>query len=75
MTVQPPGEAPDFEALYGRLEQVVQQLEAGNLSLEESVALYEEGMRVAQQCQSLLAQVEQRIETLREAFDDGLGPA
>ena len=65
----------DFEALYARLEQVVAQLEAGSLSLEQSVALYEEGMRVAQACQALLADVEQRIEVLREAYDDGLGAA
>ena len=70
MTTEPP---EDFETLYARLEQVAAQLEAGALSLEQSVALYEEGMRVAQACQALLAQVEQRIETLREAYEDGLG--
>lgn len=60
-----------FEELYGRLETVTAQLEAGDLTLEQSVALYEEGMRIAQQCQALLAQVEQRIETLRETYDNG----
>ena len=54
-----------FEALFGRLEVVSQQLEAGGLSLEQSLALYEEGMRLAQRCQALLGAVEQRIETLR----------
>ena len=43
----------------------------GDLTLEQSVALYEEGMRIAQRCQALLAQVEQRIETLRETYDSG----
>ncbi len=60
-----------FEALYARLEAVTAQLEAGDLTLEQSVALYEEGMRIAQRCQALLAQVEQRIETLRETYDGG----
>lgn len=55
-----------FEALYARLEVVSQQLEAGGLTLEGSLALYEEGMRLAQRCQALLGAVEQRIETLRE---------
>ena len=54
-----------FEVLYARLETISQQLEAGGLTLEGSVALYEEGIRLAQRCQSLLAAVEQRIETLR----------
>ena len=60
-----------FEELYARLETVTAQLEAGRLTLEQSVALYEEGMRIAQRCQTLLAQVEQRIETLRETYDSG----
>ena len=67
--------APDdsFEALYRRLEEVAARLETGNLPLEDSVTLYEEGMRLAQQCQALLAVVEQRIETLRETYEDGFG--
>ena len=60
-----------FEALYARLEAVTAQLEAGGLSLDESVGLYEAGMRIAQRCQQLLAEVEQRIETLRETYDSG----
>ncbi len=60
-----------FESLYARLEEVTARLEVGNLTLEDSVALYEEGMQIAQRCQSLLTQVEQRIETLRETYDNG----
>lgn len=70
MTAQP-GDAETFESLYARLEEVTARLEAGNLTLEESIGLYEEGMQVAQRCQALLAQVEQRIETLRETYDNG----
>lgn len=62
----------DFEALFSRLEEVAGRLEAGNLSLEQSVSLYEEGMQLAQRCQALLQQVEQRIERLQAlASDDG----
>lgn len=66
------GEGPaSFEALYARLEQVAQELDAGGLSLGRSVALYEEGMRLAESCERLLADVEQRIEMLRPAPADG----
>ncbi len=41
---------PSFEDAYRQLESVVQKLEAGGLPLEESIALYEEGMRLAQIC-------------------------
>ena len=63
--------AASFEALYERLEQVAQRLGAGGLSLEESVALYEEGMRLAARCEQLLDTVEQRVETLRNALVEG----
>lgn len=60
-----------FEALYTRLEDVTAQLQGGNLTLEQSIALYEEGMRLAQRCQALLADVEQRVQILRETYDNG----
>jgi exodeoxyribonuclease VII small subunit len=69
VTAEPDSET--FEALYARLEAVTVRLEGGNLSLEESVGLYEEGMQIARRCQALLAEVEQRIETLRETDDNG----
>jgi len=60
-----------FEALYARLEEVTTALEAGNLTLEQSIALYEEGMSLAHRCQALLADVEQRVQVLRETYDNG----
>ena len=70
------GGAPSFEQLYERLEQVAQALDAGGLSLERSLALYEEGMRLAERCEALLDGVEQRIEMLRQARagDGAAGP-
>lgn len=65
------GSGESFEALYARLEEVTASLEAGNLTLEQSIALYEEGMRLAQRCQALLADVEQRVQVLRETYDNG----
>ena len=57
-----------FEALYGKLEESVEKLEKGGLSLEESITLYEEGMELAKRCQALLDGAEQRITKLRESF-------
>ncbi len=52
---------PSFEDAYRQLESVVQKLEAGGLPLEESIALYEEGMRLAQICSRQLDAAELRV--------------
>ena len=52
---------PSFEEAYRQLEVVVQKLEAGGLPLEESIALYEEGMRLAQICSRQLDAAELRV--------------
>ena len=57
-----------FEELYRRLEQTVEKLERGGLSLEESIELYEQGMDLAKRCQSILDAAELRITKLRESF-------
>ncbi|MXZ47362.1 MAG: exodeoxyribonuclease VII small subunit [Chloroflexi bacterium] len=59
-----------FEALFMRLEAITAQLEAGDLPLERSVELYAEGMRIAERCQRMLADASQRVERLREAYDE-----
>ena len=59
---------PPFEELYKKLEETVEKLEKGGLSLEQSIALYEEGMQLAKQCQGILDGAEQRITKLRESF-------
>lgn len=59
-------QSENFEALYTRLEEVTQHLEAGGLSLEQSVSLYEEGVELARRSHELLGGIEQRIETLRQ---------
>ena len=53
-----------FEAALQRLEQIVDQLEAGNLSLEESLQVFEEGGGLARRCGKYLDDAEKRIETL-----------
>jgi exodeoxyribonuclease VII small subunit len=51
----------DFEEAFKRLSDTTGQLERGNLSLEESLALYEEGVVLAQHCSSLLDRAELRV--------------
>ncbi|MBI1886567.1 MAG: exodeoxyribonuclease VII small subunit [Chloroflexi bacterium] len=65
-----PGKQPaePFEELYRRLEEAVAKLEAGGLSLDEAIGLYEEGMKLAQRCQEMLDSAELRITRLQEAF-------
>ncbi len=59
-----------FEQALAELETVVQQLESGALALEETVALYERGRKLAQYCQSLLDDVDLRLQQL---IPDGAG--
>ncbi len=53
-----------FEQAFAELEAVVQALEAGNQPLEEALALYERGMKLAAHCQKLLDAAELRIRQL-----------
>lgn len=64
-------EQETFEAVYTRLEETVQRLEAGGLPLDESIALFEEGMRLAQRCRALLDGAELRVTALTEEFKSG----
>jgi exodeoxyribonuclease VII small subunit len=64
-----PKEKPEtFEQLYTRLEDRVGKLERGGLSLDESIALYEEGMTLARQCQEQLDAAELKITKLKESL-------
>jgi exodeoxyribonuclease VII small subunit len=66
------GEEPQgFEASLERLEVIVQELEGGELTLEESLARYEEGVRLSQRLTQALDHAEQRIERLN---DEGAPP-
>jgi exodeoxyribonuclease VII small subunit len=71
--------AVTFETQLMALEKVVRDLERGDLPLEESLKLFEEGVRLSRECQERLNQAERRIEVLLRdsegrpvlsAFDD-----
>ena len=55
-----------FEAAMKRLEEVVLMLEAGSVSLDESLAAYEEGMALVRLCHDKLNDAEARITLVRE---------
>ncbi len=59
-----------FEQALTALEDIVQQLESGALTLEETVALYEHGRELAKHCQLLLDDVDLRLQQL---VPDGAG--
>lgn len=61
----------DFERSLDELETLVQKLEAGDLSLEESLGAYERGVALYRQCQSALEQAELRIKLLTDPADPG----
>ncbi|MGH7275866.1 MAG: exodeoxyribonuclease VII small subunit [Candidatus Rokuibacteriota bacterium] len=62
-----------FEDSLGRLEQIVSQLEAGNLPLEESLKVFEEGIALARSCAKYLEEAEKRIEILTRDEGGALG--
>ncbi|MBE0415302.1 MAG: exodeoxyribonuclease VII small subunit, partial [Dehalococcoidia bacterium] len=61
-----------FEEALSRLEKIVQALEAGGLTLEESIALFEEGMGLAKICSERLDAAELKISQLQATFEQEL---
>lgn len=56
----------DFEASLDQLEQLVEKMEHGEMSLEESLAAYERGVGLYRRCQGALEQAEQRVRLLSD---------
>ncbi|HEX8476201.1 MAG TPA: exodeoxyribonuclease VII small subunit [Pyrinomonadaceae bacterium] len=54
----------NFEKSLAALERVVRELERGELPLEKSLALFEQGVRLSRECQERLNEAERRIEVL-----------
>ena len=55
---------PKFEASMKRLEQIVGKLELGDLSLDDTLKLFEEGIGLSQHCQQQLEEAESKVEIL-----------
>jgi exodeoxyribonuclease VII small subunit len=58
------GKKPDFEHSLARLEEIVRKLESANLSLDEAMKLFEEGVQLSRDCQKYLEQAEGKVEIL-----------
>ncbi|MDH5823392.1 exodeoxyribonuclease VII small subunit [Luteimonas sp. RD2P54] len=64
-----PAESPgvaDFEASLDQLERLVEKMESGDMSLDESLAAYERGVGLYRRCQQALEQAELRVKLLSE---------
>ncbi|MCG6967664.1 MAG: exodeoxyribonuclease VII small subunit [Chromatiaceae bacterium] len=70
--------SPSFEESLGELETLVERMESGELSLEDSLSAFERGIALTRSCQQALQAAEQRVEILTartpdaatEPFDD-----
>lgn len=54
----------DYEAAVAELESLVERLEQGDISLEESLKLYESGVLLTRDCQEALQKAEQKVQML-----------
>ncbi len=70
-----PKQEADFEKTLAELEKLVESLEQGDLSLDESLAGFKRGIELTRQCQSALDNAEQTVEQLLDNQDeDSLEP-
>ncbi len=60
----------NFEEAVKRLEEIVRQLEDGDVPLEKSIELYQEGMKLGKKCRSILHKADQRIQELSQDSED-----
>lgn len=62
----PAATQPSFEAALRELEDIVRKLESGDLSLDDSIALYERGQTLKALCEARLTDARQRIEQIQQ---------
>ncbi len=62
-------QTPNFETAMAELEELVAQIETGNLSLEESLKQFEQGIKLSRVCQQALTDAEQRVKILTESLN------
>jgi exodeoxyribonuclease VII small subunit len=59
----------DFESALKSLEDIVAQLEGGDLTLDRALELFEEGIKISSFCNSKLEEAERKVETLIKSAD------
>ena len=60
----------DFEKSLGELENIIKKLESGDCTLDESVALFEQGIKYTNECRAALKNAHAKIVTLSEAEEE-----
>lgn len=68
---KPAGDPGSFEEQLGELEKIVEQLEQGDLTLEQSVSLFERGVHLSNACKTQLSSAESRIQVLLDPEHKG----
>lgn len=61
----------DFEKNLVRLEEIVSKMEKGDLSLDDSLKLFEEGVKLSRECGSQLAEAESKVKVLMSVDSEG----
>jgi len=70
---KPTEETPRFDTSIARLQQIIEQIEQEGTSLEDSLALFEEGITLTRQVQASLTEAEQKIQVLIEENGEPVG--
>ncbi|EAR08865.1 exodeoxyribonuclease VII small subunit [Reinekea sp. MED297] len=63
-TIMSTKDAPSFEDNLAQLEAIVGQLESGDLSLDDAMKAFEQGIRLTRECQESLSTAEQKVQVL-----------
>lgn len=58
-----------FEELFEKLEEITNKLEQGDIGLEESINLYEEGIKISKECYEMLRKAKLKITELKKEFE------
>ncbi len=61
----------EFEKKLNRLEEIVHKMEKGEMALEESLKLFEEGVKLSRECQGQLSSAEKKVKQLVSFDSDG----
>ncbi len=61
----------NYEQSVKRLEEIVSKLEGGNLPLDESLKLYEEGAILSENCRKMLSDAKLKIKNINEVAENG----
>lgn len=67
MTQPANDKSPSFEEAFARLEQILERMNASNVTLDESLKLFEEADKLIAECNQRLTQAEKKVETLIKA--------